>query len=250
MAKATGHGGRDYPDYLQGALPHENPVEITRAELAIRLGFNNVFERTGNVLWYETFENGMGDWFKGANGPANIPVLSSRGLLNSPYSALLQITFSDTSYSSIAKYVAYPYITTFGLEVSFRPLSVFGTLMFGYQIYTGAIRYSVWIRYNCVTSIWELYDENGDWQTIGTYDLGTSDISVWHTAKVVVDMVNLRYARLSYDAVDNAIAQYGVESVASTIRPGLELSMSLGEVTSNIGSVCIDNVILTMNEPI
>lgn len=249
MARPEGHGGRDYPDYIQSATPHQNPIEITLAELAIRLGFPHVFERTGNVLYYETFEYGMGDWFPLGNAAANYPVLSSHGLLNSPYSCKLQIAVTGAAYSQIGKEIAYPYLTTYGLELGFRPLDEFGTFMFGYQVYTGTERISVWCRYNDVADTWSIYDENGVWQVIASYPMGTWDISVWHPVKVVVDLDNLRYARFSYDANDIGLSAYPLEVVASAVTPRLSIGISMGEVVSELAAIYVDNVILTINEP-
>jgi hypothetical protein len=249
MAKPDGHGGRDYPDYIQGSTPHQNPIEITLAELAIRLGFPHVFERTGNVLFYETFEYGISDWFPSGSAAPNYPVLSSHGLLNSPYSCKLQIVASGAAYSQIAKDVAYPYLTTYGLELAFRPLDEFGYFMFGYQVYTGTHRYSVWCRYYDTDNKWYIYDETGAFQEIATYPIGTWDISVWHPVKVVVDLDNLRYTRFSYDANDLSLASYPLNVVASAVTPRLEIGITLGQVGVELSSVYVDNIILTINEP-
>ncbi|NIW97366.1 MAG: hypothetical protein GWN13_03805 [Phycisphaerae bacterium] len=250
MARATGHGGRDYPDYIQATTPHQNPIEITLAELAVRMGFPHVFERTGNVLFYETYQYGISDWFPSGSHASNYPVLASHGLLNSPYSCKLQIAVSGAAYSQIAKDVAYPYLTTYGFELAFRPLSEFGTLLLGYQVYTGTQRISVWARYNDVENKWYIYDENGTFQEIATYPMGTWDISVWHPVKVVVDLDNLKYARFSYDANDISLSSYGLEVVASAVTPRLTIGVSIGQVGTELSSMYIDNVILTINEPI
>jgi hypothetical protein len=250
MAKPDGHGGRDYPDYIQGATPHENPIEITLAELAIRLGFPHVFERTGNVLFYETFEYGISDWFPLGSAVENYPVLASHGLLSSPYSCKLQIAVGGAAYSQIAKTVAYPYLTSYGLELAFRPLDEFGYLQFGWQIYTGTHCYAVWCRYYDTDHYWYIYDENGIFQQIALYPMGTADISVWHPVKVVVDVDNLRYARFSFDANDLGLTGYPINVTASAVTPRLEIGISLGQVGAELSSAYVDNVILTINEPI
>lgn len=249
MAKPTGHGGIDSPDFLQATTPHANPVEITIAELAVRMGFPHVFERTGNVLFYDRFEYGISDWGLSHDIAANKPVLTSRGLLASPYSAALVIAGGAAGYSYISKRVAYPYLTVFGTEFSFLPTDEFGELLFGYQLYTGADRLSVWIKYNDVTDKWYVYNGVGAFVEFAEQGLGTWDIEAWHTAKVVVDMANLQYARVMIDAEDYSLADYAVEVVAVPAAPRLELVFSTTQLGALVYNLHIDNVIMTINEP-
>lgn len=249
MAKPTGSGGRDSPDFLQAATPHENPVEITLAELSVRLGFPHVFERTGNVLFYDRFSYGLSDWSLSHDIAANKPVLTSRGLLGSPYSARLVIAGGGSGYSYISRRIAYPYLTVYGTEFSFLPTTEFGQLMFGYQMYTGTRRYSVWIKYLDTTDKWYVYDENGAFVEFAEQGLGTWDIDAWHTAKVVVDMESLQYSRVMFDAQDYSLAAYGVEDLANVAAPRLELMFSVSQEGAETFNLHVDNVVMTINEP-
>lgn len=250
MARPTGHGGRDFPDYIQQSTPHENPVEITIAELAIRLGYPAVFERTGNLLYYETFEYGISDWFPLGSAADNYPVLAARGLLNSPYSCLLQINSGPAGYSQIAKNVAYPYLTTYGFELAFRPTDEFGRFMIGIQVYTGTYCHEMFARYDNTVNTWSIYTGVATWTVIATYPMGTSDISVWHPVKLVGDFDNLQYGRFSYDAEDVGLSSYALVSSASAVTPRLEIGATLSQVAAETAGTYVDNVILTMNEPI
>jgi hypothetical protein len=250
MAKPIGKGGIDYPDFLQATTPHSNPVEITRAELAIRLGFPHVFERTGNVLFYETFAHGIGDWHPVQNPAANKPLLASRGLLNSPYSATLVSDGTLFGFSTIRKDLGYPYLTTFGLELSFLPSTSIGELYFGIIVFTGDTKHSIWAYYEDSTYKWYVLDNTPAYKEILTYDIGAWDHTNWHTVKLVADLVNERYARLMVDNVDVALAQYVPRQDADVTPPYIYLGIDSFTLGTRIYNIYVDNVIFTINEPI
>jgi hypothetical protein len=250
MALPEGHGGIDYPDFIQSTTPHSNPVEITRAELAVRLGFPHVFERTGNVLFYETFAHGISDWHPLQNPIANKPLLSSRGLLNSPYCAVLVSDGTAAGFSTIRKDLGYPYLTTFGMEFSFQPSTNIGELFFGIIVYTGDTKHSVWAYYNDSVYKWYVLDDTPAYQEVLTYCIGAHDHTNWHTVKLVVDMVNLRYARLMVDNEDVGLSAYTPRADADATDPYIYLGIDSFTLGTRIFDIYIDNVILTINEPL
>lgn len=250
MAKAVGHGGIDYPDFLQAITPHENPVEITRAELAIRLGFPHVFERTGNVLFYETFSHGLSDWNPTQSPIANKPLLSSKGLLNSPYSALLVSDGTAAGYSIIRKDLGYPYLTVFGLEFSFLPNTQIGQLYFGIIVFTGDTKHSIWAYYDDSVYKWYILDNTPTYKEILTYDIGAWDHTNWHTVKIVADMVNNYYVRMAIDNEDVALTNYVPRTDNDVTPPYIYLGIDAFTLGVRAYTICVDNVILTINEPL
>lgn len=250
MAKPEGHGGIDYPDYIQATTPHSNPVQITLAELAIRLGFPQVFERTGNVLFYETFENGVSDWNPSGSPAQNKACLASRGLLNSPYSAKLGLDTTVSGFSTINKFLGYPYVTTFGFEMSFLADDQFGDLRVGLYVRTGVYRYSVWWSYSDVTYEWAVLTTGPVWQTVETYDIATYDHVSWHTVKIVADIPNEQYARLMFDTEDVGLSAIPLLRTDDTTKPYLALYIQNFIAGTRDVNIYVDNVILTINEPI
>lgn len=250
MAKPEGHGGIDYPDWIQAITPHSNPVEITRAELAIRLGFPQVFERTGNVLFYETFRYGLSDWNVQGNPAANTPILSTRGLLDSPYCAKLISDGTAAGFALIRKDLGYPYITTFGMEFSFQGSTSIGELRFGLIVYNGDTKYSVWAYYEDSTYKWYVLDDTPAYQHVLTYDMGFWDHTNWHTVKLVADLVNERYARLMVDDKDVGLGDYTPRMDVDATQPYIYLGIQSFTLGVRVYDIFVDNVILTINEPI
>lgn len=250
MAKAIGRGGIDSPDFIETATPHQNPVQITLSELAIRLGWPHVFERTGNVLYYDNFDCGLGDWTKGGDIATDKPQCCTRALLASPYSARLTLQGGDAAFSYMRKRIAYPYLTTYGFELSFLPTAEFGMLDFGMVVYTGEYKYSAYGRYWDVGHNWWIFDDTGEYVEIATYSIDAWDVQVWHPVKVVFDFYNKRFARIMFDAEDYGLSDYGVFEVADTKTPHMEIYIGANQVGSRTGDVYIDNVLITINEPL
>jgi hypothetical protein len=250
MAKPVGHGGIDYPDWIQDTTPHSNPVEITNTELAIRLGFPQVFERTGNVLFYESFSYGIGDWHPLQSPAANKPVLAAKGLLDSPYSVKLVSDGTLAGFSTIRKDLGYPYLTTFGMEFSFQASQEMGQLYFGIIIYTGSTKHSIWGRYEDVTYKWSILDNTPAYQDVLTYNIGVFDHSNWHTVKLVADLLNEKYARIMVDNEDVGISSYVPRQDVDATDPYIYLGLQSYTLGTRVYDVYVDNVILTINEPI
>lgn len=250
MAKPQGHGGIDSPDFIQATTPHSNPVEITLSELAIRLGYPGVFERTGNVLHYDTFEYGLSTWSLSGDVSNHVPVLSCMGLLQSPYALKLPMAIATPAYSTARKRIAYPYITTYGFELSFLPMEDFGLLYCGIRIYTGTYAYHFYYKHTNPDGKWFIQNETGLFVEVATYGIDAHFNPIWHPVKLVVDLVNERYGRLMVDGLDVGLSSYGVFKSASAERPYMTIYISNEENGGVRGTMHIDNVIVTINEPI
>lgn len=249
MAKATGHGGIDSPDFIQATTPHQNPVEITLSELAIRLGYPGVFERTGNVLHYDTFEYGLSTWSLVGDVSSHVPRLSCKGLLQSPYALKLPMAIATAAYSTARKRIAYPYITTYGLEISFLPMEAFGLLYFGATIYTGEYAYYCYMQYRDDESKLYIMNYQGVFVEVATYNIDAHFNPIWHPVKLVVDLVNERYARVMVDGLDLGLSTYPLYKSASAESAYILLYISNTESGGIRGTMHIDNFILTINEP-
>lgn len=249
MANPTGRGGIDSPDFIESATPHENPVQISLSELAIRLGWPHVFERTGNVLYHDNFEFGVGDWVVNGDVAGDIPCVASRGLMVSPYSVKLILQNGEFSFSYMRKRVAYPYLTTYGVEVSFLPTAEFGSFDFGFTVFTGEYRYPCYAAWDDVGHRWMLFTDAGGYVEVATYQIDAWDNPVWHPVKIVANMVTKRYCRLMYDAEDLALSDYGINEVADTTAPHMMIYIGAYQAGTRTGDIYVDNVLLTINEP-
>lgn len=250
MAKATGHGGIDSPDFIQGTTPHQNPVEITLAELAIRLGYPGVFERTGNVLHYDTFEYGISGWSVNGDVGSHVPRLSCRGLLQSPFALKLPMEIATSSWSTAVKRIAYPYITSIGFELSFLPMEAFGMLYCGIRIYDGTYQYNCYFQYKDTDSKWYIMNSIGLFTEVATYDIDAHFNPIWHPVKLVVDIPNQRYGRLMVDNLDVSLITHTIYRPASAERPYMYIYVSNWEDSGVRGTIHVDNLIVTINEPI
>ncbi len=83
-----------------------------------------------------------------------------------------------------------------------------------------------------------------------TYSIGAHDHSNWHTVKLVADLVNLTYARLMVDNEDVGLKSYSPRSDTDATDPYIYLGIQSFTIGTRVFNVYVDNVILTINEPI
>lgn len=249
MGKPTGYGGRDYPDFGASVSEGRTAHITDLAELAVRLGGLNWFDRMGTVLIQEGFECGITNWAhtywpEGAN-----PLSSARFYSTVPYSANLITTDQNGSYSGMTRSFPFPYISHFGFELHFKTIVAFKYLHWNLHFYDGTYKHFVGVRINYASSQLELINLVGDYEKIADLDIKIGENSPFHVVKATIDLEHDRYVRLMLDENDYNVRDIGILKVANTSSPYLYMVVYLAAVASTVNQVWIDNIIFTTDEP-
>lgn len=250
MARVIGRGGIDYPDLFTQPRPHETTVAIDLAELAVRLGSPHIFEQSGNLLYQEQFSNGFGAWNIGGWPVAAYPVIDASYCYHVPYSCKFVTTGLAEDYSFISQALPYPYVSSFGLQFSFLARSEFDYLSAEMYVYTGSLYYRLIVRVDNTNDRIRIYGGPGIYYNVQDYDLGLGATSGWHTVKIVADFVNQKYVRGLIDGKDFSLADYDIRVTDSVTDPHLWLYFILSEGLARVDAVWLDNILLTLNEPV
>lgn len=223
---------RDLPDW--GALSAQQVVyEITDlGELAARLGSIDTFDRRGDVIWMDDFECGLKAW-RVFGGTAD---LSRSRALSGCYSARLVD-------ASVTHEEPYPVLTPMGVEMTFSGLGSVTWVQFRMDLYDGANLSSAWVRWQSAGTL-EILGPFGTWVQVATgveFDDEPTRFDHW---KLVVNWDAGRYERLLVNSTTYVLTSYGFYVSVDTSTPRLSI-----DVHTSGGTVYLDNVILTYNEP-
>ena len=236
--------GIGLPDYAQpkpvSGVP-VGPVHTSTdiAELAARQGSPNTFDRRGNVLWMDGFENGIKNWVIDVGlGEVSWDTAFVR---NGGFSIKVDSTGGP---QRIMRYMAFPFLSRMGFEFSFHP-EVFpgGDIELSIFLRKELVIYEAAIRSNLDT--WE-YNDNAGWHNLSP-DVPTTDAAnLFATIKLVADFATNEYVRL---IVNNTT--FIMDGKPIRIAPGVlmwdpRMEIRL-EVSDNI--IWIDDFIVTTNEP-
>ena len=239
---------RDLPDW--GAQSSQATVhEVTDlGELAARLESIDTFDRRGDVLWLDGFENGLGKWAANSNGAGGAADLSIVQARNGLYSARLLAGSDGDRNAFIERYAPYPVLSGFGVEFSFTQEASVDNVQLDIELFDGATVTSYIVRWDDVNNVLQYADDEGSFVTIASgVDLAIFT-TLFHTVKLVVDAPNGVYNRLIVDDQQYSLAGIAAQSAVDLTLPRLFIGiMNTGLVGLN-PTVYVDDVILTQNE--
>lgn len=226
-----------------------NIPEVSMGELAARLGSITIFERRGEVLFMDTFEDSTLKWEKGGVGKETI-VRSNVTAKSGNYSLKLLTEAGYGASASIKRYRPLPATKRFGYEYSFALGSGIWHVYNVVVIYTADKAYVATLRYDPESNdlVIDAGGGVGDVIIDSDLDLKESDF-IFHTWKIVFDFETGKYVRVFCNSKEYAVSAY--ELVTSTAGPFTPQMYVYTEVFTLDESVYIyvDDIILTQNEP-
>ena len=219
------------------------------AELAARLGSIVTFDRRGDVVWMDDFEDNIAKWAILGSGTGYGAALSTEAARNGAKSVKLTTGAAIGNGVSILREIPPPVLGKCGLEISW---TAYGNLAYVLLIMThfdGAKARQGQVRYRRPQNDLQYLDSTNTFQTFATPGDIRDNIVNFHTAKLVIDLKNDKYTRFILDAVTYDLSAYALRTGAAVTSPnltyGVETETRAAENTSNY----VDDCIVTQNEP-
>lgn len=237
------------PDFGMYAPKTTTFGQADMGELAARLGSIVLFDRRGDILWWDDFEDNATKWNASYTGGSGTWALSTDKAQLGAKSGKLKTASASGATANIRRNFFYPALSKLGVEVAFS----FDALSFPIDLIlefdNGVDLTTFKVSYNTDTKVLSLTDENGDSQDIATnVNLVIGSLG-FHVLKLVIDMTTSKYVRLLLDSVEYDISVYGgeVSATASVLHVNIYCKVTSG---SNLGATTYwDNAIVTQNEP-
>jgi len=241
---------RDLPDW--DALTAQSTVhEVTDiGELAVRLGSIVSHDRRGDVIFIDSFEDGLNSWSVGFSGAGGVVDLTTDWKKNGLFAVRL-IGGSDVlRLANIVNSRAFPVLSRFGLEMSFRIVTTIESLNFFILLYNGTSLITGQIRWRDAEKDLQYLSSSGAFVTFATSVDLTSTQNMVHTAKIVIDVVNENYARFILNEVEYSLEDIGLNIVVDSGDARLTTLVRLNSRAGANDEVNLDDAIITQNEPV
>jgi len=222
---------------------------IDNNELAARLGSLSLFDRRGQIFWYDGFEAANIHWFTQAIGAGSAVALDATIALLGENSLKLTAGTANPSMTDIVKSLAYPAAGKYGVEAAITTNNDLDEITLALIYYNGESRYSVVIRYLPATEVLQYYDENANYVTFATSVKLKDGLDVFNLWKLVVDVEEEKYVRFILNGTTHDLSSYLPRKTASTAARYLHINIGIKNVSGTAESVHVDNVIVTQNEP-
>jgi hypothetical protein len=246
---------QDRPDYT----PHTEIIDpediwgIARsmglAELAVRLGSIVTFDRRGDVVWFDDFEDNINKWHVGTDGTPGEISLSTDTARNGAKSAKL-ISPSTNGYSTyMNKYLPLLIATNTGFEFSWAEGSDLDRFYITLTFRQAAYEYRFRIKYNVSQERIEYYNSDGDWVILHPRIWARTWLYHWNTWKIVVDYENLKWKRILANEFT-----FDMEGIAPYVGTGGLPHFTAASITAVSGAagsktLYVDDAIITQKEP-
>lgn len=227
-----------------------NPNYIGAGELAARLGSIKRYDKRGEVVFVDDFEDSTLKWDAWGDGDGNSQHRSNVAARSGNYS--LKLTTGDTAGNSASmdRYALMPVKTKIGFEFSFAlspNLDALNNLLY---VYDGETWYAANISYNPYLDELSIVDHEGHFQVIASdLKLRESDF-MFHTWKQVIDLETKKYVRCFLDNVEyKEVSEYSFRTSLSGVGPCSYFQINIRTKTTANNYAYIDDVIYTQNEP-
>jgi len=219
------------------------------AELAARLESIVTFDRRGDVLFLEGFEQGVNKWAADLQGTGANWGQSNTRARSGQYSAALIAGSDGNHYANVEHDHAALVLSRFGIECSISLFSAISELWVGLIVTAQAAQSVFLIRWDDVNNALAVWTGAGVWTTFATsVDLG-STATLFQTFKLVIDAAARTYQRLILNDTTYDLTSYSAPAGAGSATHFITARVRLvGRVGQN-DKVYVDDVIITQNEP-
>lgn len=240
---------RGQADY--GALaPKETTAGVSdMGEVAARLGSIVTYDKRGDVIDFDNFEEPVLKWSRLLFGAGSAIYLDSESVKSG--SQVVKLCTGDISgaYALLEKYSSILPSKRLGIEVSFQNLGACQDLFIWFVYYSGTAVGDSGLKVSASEGKVYIYDENADLKEVITGAFFSSYYHSFDTLKLVVDFTTGYYVRLLFNNTEYDLSAEAFSLLPSLLSPLLLTQIQISNLDTTGGFVWVDDVIWTQAEP-
>lgn len=237
------------PDFGMYSLAQTIYKLTDMGELAARLGSIDTFDRRGDVIWLDDFEDNINKWLQLTLGTGASIALSNEAARNGGYSAKLVTGNAIDNYAYILKRLPYPVIGAFGFEISNNLASTDIDIEIRLDLNTGSrLKQAVFWWSDSDKKVYIQTDTVNKLEVAAGVDLWVA-VSLFHTFKLIADFDRMIYKRIIINNISLDLSSYSLRDVANSTSPRLNASLWFHTLTAANKTIYTDDAIITQNEP-
>lgn len=239
---------RGYPDYGIIEALGKSLLPLDAADLATQLGSFTAYDKRGDVVILDGFEDVTLKWRTVTVGGASFVILDSTHVKNGAQACQLHADVVAADYAEIRRGIGLLPTSGLGIEVSWRHNALACDLRVGFGYYDGARVLFAYLNIDFGLFQFAIYNAAGGLTLIHTAASIVRNAMDFHTVKLVVDFGNRMYKRLMYDGTEFDLSAHAVNVGLPTIDQFIIPIITLTN-TGGAGDIWLDDFILTQDEP-
>lgn len=240
------HGAPDWNKYRTTSATF--PVQDL-AELAARLGSLNVYDRRGDQIWADSFQNGLNKWETFTAGTGSAVAIDPTTARHGGYSCKLTAAAVASASAQINAFAPYPPSTTLGIEMHSTIDPDAERIGLQLHAFTADQQILGYIQYLHPTTTLQYLDANGTWQDLTTSLKLRARSDLFHIFKLVLNIQDQEYLRLIVDNQTYDLADIPLQVTATALYNHARTTVIVYGDGTNPASVNVDSIILTQDEP-
>ncbi len=219
-------------------------------ELAARLGSINTFDRRGDVILLDDFEDGFHRWTWEGSGSGLGAHLSTFKSRSGRYSLLLTAGSDENHWIYAYRHVFFSPLTALGAEFSFVLPAGFETLTLEMRVNTGTRRLVGYLRWDDPTDALQYRDSAAAYVPLASLPYPSTVTGHLHTWKLVIDTEAEEYVRALLNSQEFPLSGIALWAEDDDSYPLFRFRIRLFGRAGQNDYVFVDDVILTQNEPV
>jgi len=230
--------------------PKEVSASISdMGEVAARLGSIVIFDKRGDVVDFDNFEEPNLRWIDGAIPAGGESFFSYLTCRSGSQSRFIAPNASAGAIRSLSK--SYQILGTkrLGVEISLCKLMAASSLILNLWYYDGDDRYKARAKVDANTKKVYIADSVPDWVEVADIDTIMDEYFAFQTIKMVVDFDTKKYVRLLFINREFDISTVSLHSFGSGLTPHYSVLIENEALTVAGGGTFLDDFILTQAEP-
>lgn len=239
----------DAPDWYTYRLQSPRHVVGDVGELAARLGSPDVFDRQGDVIFYDRFQHGLSAWrttvagagaaLKASVDNAQWPGLCVQGETPSDGGLFLFMTRNFACLDT----------ERVGLEVAINPEDLNDYFLFDIAYDNTEIKYTGRLKVDQSNTRLQVQDETGGYQTFDAAAGPFYGTGYYANYKLVIDLSTGLYARVLWNQTIYDVSEYQLYPGTPGSTPYLAVNLWMFGNNGENDTVRLGHVIVTAAEP-
>jgi len=239
------HGSPDYGEYAAfetiGRL-------VDLGELAVRLGSISHYNRDGNVVFQDNFEDTPLKWIKTLKEARGSIEYSNETAWSGGQCVKLATGNQASDYVNIERYFPLLPVGKYGIEVAFNNVGTDGTVYFEFHYHYNGYYYHGVVAIDFQNDNLLIYSDPDGYVTIKS-NLGLAEEdNLFHFIKLVVDTETGYYVRLLIDNTEYNLSAYKMYHLPEETADKIRIFVQLWTAKAASFYGYLDNFIFTQNE--
>lgn len=223
-------------------------LKTGNSELAARLGSPVAYDWRGQVLTYNTFENGRENLYPILYGAGASVAIDVDYALTGGYCLKMLGGSDGTMKATVQGIVGRNPSSRIGVTVAFSPVLNPDYFTVFLRVRDQSTRYIGGLKYDPGGYDLYYYDENAAWQRIGAY-YHVPYPYAYSFMKLVIDIDTGDYVRALFQGSEVDLSAYALDTDASGYNDSVEVLIEVVSTSGNNHGFRFDHYVITVNEP-